>query len=83
MVQRIRLRASNAGDVDLIPGQRTKGASQVALMVKNLAANAGDIKETWVSSLNWEDPLEERMETHSSILVWRIPWTDEPGRPSS
>ena len=45
MVQRIRLRASNAGDMGLISGQRTKGASQVALMVKNLAANAGDIRD--------------------------------------
>ena len=34
----------------------------------------------WVQSLNWEDPLEEGMEAHSSILAWRIPWTEEPGR---
>ena len=33
-----------------------------------------------VSSLGWEDPLEEEMATHSSILAWRIPWTEEPGR---
>ena len=33
----------------------------------------------WVRSLGWEDPLEEDMETHSSILAWRIPWTEEPG----
>ena len=33
----------------------------------------------WVQSLGWEDPLEEGMETHSSILAWRIPWTEEPG----
>ena len=44
MVQRLRLWASNAGDVGLIPGQRTRGASQVALMVKNLPANAGDTR---------------------------------------
>ena len=54
-------------------------ASQVAPVVKNLPANAGDI-ETWVQSLGWEDPLEEGMATHSSILAWRIPWTEEPGR---
>ena len=36
--------------------------------------------ETWVWSLGWEDPLEESMATHSSILVWRIPWTEEAGR---
>ena len=35
--------------------------------------------ETWVRSLGWEDPLEEGMTTHSSILAWRIPWTEEPG----
>ena len=52
--------------------------SQVALVVKNLPANAGD-EETWVRSLGWEDPLEEGMATHSSILAWRIPRTEEPG----
>ena len=36
--------------------------------------------EMWVSSLGLEDPLEEGMTTHSKILVWRIPWTEEPGR---
>ena len=35
--------------------------------------------ETWIRSLGWEDPLEEGMATHSSILAWRIPWTDEVG----
>ena len=40
-------------------------------MVKNLPA----MHETWVQSLDWEDPLEKRMATHSSILAWRIPWT--------
>ena len=35
---------------------------------------------TWVQSLSWEDPLEKGMATHSSILAWRIPWTEETGR---
>ena len=35
--------------------------------------------ETWVQSLGWEDPLEKEMATHSSVLAWRIPWTEEPG----
>ena len=48
-------------------------------MVKNLPANAGDV-ETWVQSLGQEDPLEEGMATHSSILTWRILWTEEAGR---
>ena len=47
-------------------------------MVKNWPANAGD-NETQVRSPSWEDPLEEGMATHSSILAWRIPWTEEPG----
>ena len=38
------------------------------------------MQETWVHSLGWEDPLEKEMATHSSILAWRIPWTEEPGR---
>ena len=46
-------------------------------MVKNLPANAGD-KEMWVQPLGWEDPLEEGRAAHSSILAWRIPWTEEP-----
>jgi len=37
-------------------------------------------QETWVQSLGPEDPLEKEMATHSSILAWRIPWTEEPGR---
>ena len=50
--------------------------SLVAQMVKRLPA----IQETWVQSLGWEDLLEKEMATHSSSLVWRIPWTEEPGR---
>ena len=45
-------------------------------MVKNPPA----VQETWVQSLGWEDPLEKGTATHSSILAWRIPWTEEPGR---
>ena len=52
-------------------------ASQVALVVKNLPANAGDRDS--VQSLGREDPLEEGMATHSCILAWRIPGTEEPG----
>ena len=39
-----------------------------------------ETQETWVQSLGWEDPLEEKMATYISILDWEIPWTDEPGR---
>ena len=38
------------------------------------------MQETWVRSLGQEDPLEEEMATHSSVLAWEIPWTEEPGR---
>ena len=47
----------------------------VAQMVKNSPA----MQETWVPSLSREDPLEEGMATHSSVLAWRLPWTEEPG----
>ena len=65
----------------LIKCGSTKGkcfnwASLVAQMVKNPPT----MPETWVQSLGWEDPLEEGTATHSSILAWRIPWTEEPGR---
>ena len=77
--------ACNAGDPNLIPGSgRSPGegidyswTSLVAQIVKNLAA----VWETWVWSLGWEDPLEKGTATHSSVLTWRIPWTEEPGRP--
>ena len=78
----------NAGDPGSIPGLgRSSGegigylfqyswASPVAQLVKNLPA----MQETWVRSLGWEDLLEKGKATHSSILAWRIPWTEEPGR---
>ena len=77
----------NAGDPNSIPGSgrsREEGigyslwyswASLVAQMVKNPPA----MPETWVWSLDWGDSLEKGIATHSSILAWRIPWTDEPG----
>ena len=77
----------SAGDLGSIPGLgRSPGkgigyplqyswASLVAQMVKNPPA----IWETWVLSLVWEDLLEKEMATHSSILAWRIPGTEEPG----
>ena len=78
---------SNAGDPGSIPGSgRSTGerigypfqyswASLLAQMVKNLPS----VEETWVQSLGWEAPLEEGLATHSSILAWRIPRTEEPG----
>ena len=75
--------ACNAGDPGLIPGSgRSAGegigyplqyswASLVAQLVETLPA----MRETWVRSLGWEDPLEKGKATHSCILAWRIPWT--------
>ena len=45
-----------------------------------MAKNPPAMRETWVQSLGWEDPLEKGTATHSGILAWRIPWTEEPGR---
>ena len=73
----------NAGDPSSIPGSRRSpgeglgyplqyfGASLVVQLVKNPPA----MRETWVQSLGWEDPLEKGMATHSSTLDWSIPWT--------
>ena len=47
----------------------------MAQRVKRLLA----LQDTWVQSLGWEDPLEKEMATHSSILVWKIPWMEKPG----
>ena len=52
-----------------------KEASLVTQTIKDLS----EMQETWVQFLGWEGPLEKAMATHSSILAWRIPWTEEPG----
>ena len=54
----------------------TRGTSLVAQTVKNLPV----MRETWARFLGWDDPLEKGMATHSSILAWRIPWTEDRGR---
>ena len=71
MVQWLSLHFPNSGCLGLIPGQ----ASLVVLLVKNLPA----MQETPVRLLGPEDPLEEGMAIHSSVLAWRIPGTGEPG----
>ena len=80
--------ACNAGDPGSIPGSgsfpgeeiryplKYFSASLVTQMVKKLPA----MRETWVQSLAWEDLLEKGMATHLTILAWRVPWTEEPGR---
>ena len=60
----------------IAPNYRLVWASLVAQVVKSVLA----MQESWVPSLGQEDPLEEGMATHFSVLAWRIPWTEEPGR---
>ena len=51
----------------------------MALVVKNLPANASDIRNARIQSVDQEEPLEEGIAVHFSILAWRIPWIEEPG----
>ena len=88
MTQECKESTCNAGDLGSIPGLgispgerigyplQYSWASLVAQLVKNLPA----MRETWIQSLSREDPLEKGMATHCSVLAWRIPWTEEPGR---
>ena len=75
--------ACNAGDPGSIPGLGRSAGEGVgyplqyswASLVAQLVKNAFAMRETWVQSLGWEDPLEKGKATYSSILAWRIPWT--------
>ena len=51
----------------------------LAYLVVQIVKNPPAMQETWVRSLDWEEPLEKEMATHCSILAWEIPWTEEPG----
>ena len=66
---------SSEPDLSSANTENLNWASLVAQMVKNLSA----MQETWVGSLGQEDPLEKGMAPHSSILLWKVPWTEEPG----
>ena len=73
---------SNAGDPSSIPGVGRSSEEGIgyplqyswASLMAQLVKNPPAMKETWVQSLGWEDPLEKGKATHSSILTWRIPW---------
>ena len=75
--------ACNAGDLGSIPGSGRSAGEGIgyplpyfwASLLAQLVKNPPTMLETWVQSLGWEDSLEKRMATHSSILAWRIPWT--------
>ena len=68
------VRFPDTGMFNNFPGNSL--TSLLAQMVKRLPT----VRETWVRFLGWEDPLEKEMAAHSSILAWKIPWTEEPGR---
>ena len=78
--------ACNAGDPSSIPGSGRPAGEGIgyplqyswASIVTQLVKNPPAMQETWVHSLGWEDPLEKEMATHSSILAWKILWTEEP-----
>ena len=80
--------ACNAGDPGSIPGLGRSHREGIgyplqyswASLVVQSVKNPPTMRETWVWSLGWEDPPEEAMTSNSSILTWRIPWTEEPGR---
>ena len=59
--------------------QTRKSKYRVNVLVAQMVKNLPEVQETWVCSLGLEDPLEEDMATHSSVLAWRVPWTEEPG----
>ena len=79
--------ACNAGDPGSIPGSRRSPGEGIgypfqcswASLVVQLVKNVPSMQETRIRPLGWEDPLEKGMAPHSSILAWRIPWTEEPG----
>ena len=89
----LHLLSWQVGSLSLVPpGKPTVGPCRLfsiysegrASLVAQLVKNPPAMQETWVLSLGWEDPLEEGKATHSSILAWRIPWTDGPwGRKES
>ena len=75
--------ACNAGDPGSFPGSGSSTGEGIvyplqyswASLVAQLVKNLPEMQETWIQPVGWEDPLEKGMATHSSILVWRIPWT--------
>ena len=80
-------RSGIAGDTGLIPGTGRSPGEGIgyplqyswASLETQLIENPPAMWESWVRSLDWEDSLEESMATHASILVWRTPWTEDPG----
>jgi len=83
MLLRNVLKVGQPSSADLIWVQRPNNKNQFSLTmgfaVAQMVKNPSAMQETWIWSLGWDDPLEKGMAIHSSILAWRIPWTEEPG----
>ena len=83
MLLRNLLKVGQPSSADLIWVQRPNNKNQFSLTmdfaVAQMVKNPSAMQETWIWSLGWDDPLEKGMAIHSSILTWRIPWTEEPG----
>ena len=78
-----KVSACNAGDPSSIPGSGSSAGEGIGYLLQyswvsliaQVVKNPPAMRETWVQSLGWEDPLRKGMATHSSILAWRIPWS--------
>ena len=71
---------TEVGSLSLLQGSfPTRNHSRVTFIAGRFFTSWEDTQKTWIWSLGWEYPLEEEMATHSSILAWKIPWTEEPG----
>ena len=85
-----KISCKNEGEIKTFPSEKIKGSlsavvqpckkCSVSILIAQLVKNLPVMQETQVQFLGWEDPLEKEMTNHSSILAWRIPWTEEPGR---
>ena len=80
VAQTVKESACNAGDLGLIPGLGRSPGEEWTSLVAQTVKRLSTMRETWVQSLGWEDPLEKEMTIHSSTIAWKIPWTEEPGR---
>ena len=86
----IKISCKNEGEIKTFPNEKIKGSlsavvqpckkCSLSILIAQLVKNLPVMQDTGVQFLGWEDPLEKEMTNHSSILAWRIPWTEEPGR---
>ena len=85
-----KISCKNEGEIKTFPSEKIKGSlsavvqpckkCSVSILIAQLVKNLPVMQETQVQFLGWEDPLEKEMTNHSSILAWKIHWTEKPGR---